>query len=286
MNILIIGASGYLGRALTLKLHTKDNTLYLLGRDKDKTLKIFRSILSSTAPFPNILDYKDDLPDADVVINLAGESIAAKMLTPKRMNILKNSRLDVISHLENQLKKYSFKERLLLQASALGIYGDNSPYPGNDDLSIICKAIEKKALSLNNIFSRIVALRLGIILGKDSPFIEKINKLPPIKFIGKEKHIGWISIEDAVNTVIFIINNPKIIEKCDLTAPYPALRSELTALRSSSLLPPLPIPSWCLNFGDKRGLLLNKEQPITPHDLLEHGYTFKFNTLFELKKSW
>ena len=286
MKILIIGASGYLGRALTLKLHTNDNKLYLLGRDKDKTLKIFRSILSSTAPFPNILDYKDDLPDANVIINLAGESIAAKMLTKKRLNMLKNSRLDVLLHLENKLKKYPYKERILLQASALGIYKDNSSDIGTDKIALICKSVEEKALSLNNIFSRCVALRLGIILSKNSPFIEKINKLPPIKFIGKEKHIGWISLEDAVNAVIFIINNNKITKKCDLTAPVAALRSELTALRSPSLFAKLPIPSWSLNFGDKRGLLLNKEQSIIPHDLLEHGFTFKFNTLFELKNSW
>ncbi|WP_303963640.1 hypothetical protein [Succinatimonas hippei] len=68
MNILIIGACGYLGRALTLKLHTKDNTLYLLGRDKNKTYEVFKRILSSFVPFPKILDYKDELPDADIVI--------------------------------------------------------------------------------------------------------------------------------------------------------------------------------------------------------------------------
>ena len=286
MKILIAGASGYLSRALTLKLHTKDNTLYLLSRDKDKTLKIFRNILSSSVPFPKILDYKDDLPDADVVINLAGESIAAKMLTEKRLNAIKNSRLDVITHLENKLKKYPYKERILLQASALGIYSDNSSEIDNDELALICKTVEKKALSLSNMFSRIVALRFGIILSKNSPFIEKINKLPPIKFIGKEKHIGWINLEDAVNAVIFIINNNKITKKCDLTAPVAAMRSELMALRKHSLLIPLPIPSWCLDFADKRGLLLNKEQVVTPQALLEHGFTFKFNNLFELKKSF
>ena len=123
-------------------------------------------------------------------------------------------------------------------------------------------------------------------MSKNSPFIEKINKLPPIKFIGKEKHIGWINLEDAVNAVIFIINNNKITKKCDLTAPVAAMRSELMALRKHSLLIPLPIPSWCLDFADKRGLLLNKEQVVTPQALLEHGFTFKFNNLFELKKSF
>lgn len=285
MNILIIGASGYLGRALTVKLHTKGNTLYLLGRDKNKTFEVFRPILSSRVTFPKILDYKDELPDADAVINLAGESIAAKPLTNKRLKTLQNSRLDVLTHLENKLKKYSRKDRILIQASALGIYRDNSSSIGNDELALICNAIEDKALSLNSTFSRIVALRLGIILGKNSPFIQNINKLPPIKFIGKEKHIGWISIDDAVNAVIFIINNNKITKNCDLTAPYPALRNELMALRSSSILPAIPIPSWCLKFKDKRGLLLNKEQSIISHTLLELGFTFSFTTLNELKKS-
>lgn len=284
MNILIIGASGYLGRALTLKLHTKDNTLYLLGRDKNKTYEVFKRILSSFVPFPKILDYKDELPDADIVINLAGESIAAKILTKKRIKTLESSRLDVLAHIENKLKKYSCKSRILLQASALGIYEDNSSNIGNDELALICKTVEDKALSLNNIFSRIVALRLGIILGKESPFIQKINKIPPIKFIGKEKHIGWISIEDTVNAIIFIINNNKITENCNLTAPYAASRNELMNLRSASILPALPILSWCLNFGDKRGLLLNKEQYVTPNTLLDHGFIFTFKTLSELKK--
>ena len=141
------------------------------------------------------------------------ESIAAKPLTNKRLKTLQNSRLDVLTHLENKLKKYSRKDRILIQASALGIYRDNSSSIGNDELALICNAIEDKALSLNSTFSRIVALRLGIILGKNSPFIQNINKLPPIKFIGKEKHIGWISIDDAVNAVIFIINNNKITKK-------------------------------------------------------------------------
>ena len=55
-------------------------------------------------------------------------------------------------------------------------------------------------------------------------------------------------------------------------------------LRSPSILPALPILSWCLNFGDKRGLLLNKEQSVTPNTLLEHGFIFTFKTLSELKK--
>ncbi|MGL5281753.1 MAG: NAD-dependent epimerase/dehydratase family protein, partial [Plesiomonas shigelloides] len=73
MNILITGATGLIGRALTrvLKEH---HQLTILTRDTDRA----RSVLGSNMVFWNSLGDRTSLDGIDAVINLAGEPIAEK----------------------------------------------------------------------------------------------------------------------------------------------------------------------------------------------------------------
>ena len=290
MKILITGASGYIGRHLALFLLSLDHSIFLLSQDKNKTNSLFNKCNLSDNKNLSFLDYADDLPSVDVIINLAGESISSHFLTKKRCQQILLSRLNVLNYLKDQLKKTNNPTPLLLQASALGIYAntdiveDENAELGCDCIANICKTIEQETLTLKPLFQRIVLLRLGIVLSSDSPFILKIQKLPKLKLIGKKKDLGWISLHDVLHAILFIINNDEIIGPCNLCAPNTASAQTLLNLNKEySFLPSLPLPTFFLNFGDKRGLLINKNQTITPSVLLNNGFKFKNLNLARLK---
>ena len=90
MRILITGGSGFIGRELVTLLRKQNDTIFVYTHKKQITNNLgFSNDIS-------ILQASDDFPDVDVIVNLAGESIAQKRLSQKRLNEILKSRLDTI----------------------------------------------------------------------------------------------------------------------------------------------------------------------------------------------
>ena len=72
MRILITGGSGFIGRELVTLLRKQNDTIFVYTHKKQITNNLgFSNDIS-------ILQASDDFPDVDVIVNLAGESIAQK----------------------------------------------------------------------------------------------------------------------------------------------------------------------------------------------------------------
>ena len=133
----------------------------------------------------------DALPDildgSDAVINLTGESIAAKRWTQTQKERIRSSRIVSTQTLVSAIKQTRRKPSVLLNASAAGYYGnvpegevtDANP-KGEGFLADVCALWEAEALKVQEVSVRVVLLRTGIVLDKNGGALQKF--LLPFRF--------------------------------------------------------------------------------------------------------
>jgi len=125
------------------------------------------------------------LEGQDVVIHLAGASIADKRWSKAYKNIILKSRINSTCLLCDTLSKLERPPRLFLCASAVGYYGlqdadvsiDESSASGDDFLAGVCKEWEKASEPAKQAGIRVVQLRFGAVL---SPKGGALAKMLPI----------------------------------------------------------------------------------------------------------
>src|SRR6266576_2180868 len=88
MRIVIAGGSGFLGSALTRQLAADGHDVVVLTR---RPAAVGREV--TWVPNGSTGDWARAVGTADAVVNLAGESIAAKRWTAARKETLRTSRL-------------------------------------------------------------------------------------------------------------------------------------------------------------------------------------------------
>ena len=118
MNILIAGASGFIGSEL-VKTLSLTHKITVLGRNKKK--------LTKNIPEAHKYHDWDELESVnatrfDAIINLCGENIAAPRWTKKIKKNLINSRIKTNGTLINWLIRQKAKPHFIC-ANAIGIYG-------------------------------------------------------------------------------------------------------------------------------------------------------------------
>ena len=141
MHVVLTGATGFLGRALSLRLARDGHQITAWVRDRDRA----RAVLG---PDCALIDAKDPaaLPNAvataDAVINLAGEPILGGALrgrwTARRKALLASSRLEPTRAVVAAIRGAGRAGRLpvLISASAVGVYGDRGDTVLNEHESL------------------------------------------------------------------------------------------------------------------------------------------------------
>ena len=124
MNYLIIGSTGYIGRNVVTKLISDSHSIYVLSRDKDKALKIFRKTAI-------LVDWEDlnmnplnlKLGTIDCVVNLAGEPLVAHRWNSKSKAKILSSRVNTTRLIVDAIAKTFISPKVFINASAIGYYG-------------------------------------------------------------------------------------------------------------------------------------------------------------------
>lgn len=303
MNILISGATGFVGQNLANHLKEHHN-IYALGRDKIKIKNIFPSLDSNAIHYITWQELNSyNAQDFDVIINLAGETINHLFWSTKtKINIL-NSRVETTKTLVDWCSKAINKELHFLNASAISIYGlydkktrlsntENTIIQPHDDfLSKIAFAWEEEVKKLKDCNIDYTLLRFAVILGKNGGALNKL--LAPAKFglaarLGNgQQPFAWIVIEDLIRAIDFIITK-RLLGPINMVAPEITTQDEFYSELSKSLNKPyfLKIPAIIIKlFLRKMGQeLLIKGQNAAPEVLITNGFLFKFNHLTELVK--
>lgn len=273
MKVMISGSHGLIGSALTEQLEADGHNILRLPRNMS-----------------NRLSFKE----IDAVIHLAGESIASGRWNEAKKRRIEESRVGPTKQLAELLANSPDKPAVFISASAIGYYGtrgneilNEESDPGRGYLSSVCKKWEESTRMAGVAGIRTVNLRTGIVLSTKGGALKQM--LPPFKFgaggpLGDGKQfMSWISLDDVVKAICYIIDNPSISGPLNLTAPNPVRNHEFSTMLGKALHRPafLPMPAFAARFlfGEMADALLLSSTRVMPDKLIQNGYKFKHTDL-------
>lgn len=300
MHIIIIGASGLIGRALVHSL-AQQHQLTLIGRSERRLKRTFG--IDHTVLSLNKLS-SQTLSTADAVINLAGDNIGHSRWTASKKERILDSRVNTTTLLAQLACQLGQNSPWIINASAIGIYGPNgaseTPFietsaldeHPSDFLATVGRQWEAALAPVISAKIPCTILRFGVVLSCEGGMLKKL--LPSFKcglgaIIGDGRQmISWISIKDLVGAIVFILEN-NIQGVCNLTAPTPVSQTEFThtlarCLNRCSWMR-IPTPMVGFLFGEMGQSLLLQGIAVAPDVLQQNGFTFQYATLEEALKS-
>lgn len=280
MNILISGASGLIGTALSEYLIQQGHSVYPLKRNQPSAAFNWNPDTGSIQ--------LDESIKLDAVINLNGVNIGDKRWNTQRKIDIIQSRVRSTQLLATTIKDLKHPPYVFINASAIGYYGDtgqemkneNSP-PGKNYLSDVVTQWEGAASSLKNSGIRTVFVRSGVVLSHKGGALKKM--LLPFKLglggiIGNGKqYMSWISLIDELRAIEFLLHHD-IHGPVNLTAPNPVNNQTFTKALGLVLKRPtiFPMPSVIVKilFGEMGELLLLGSNRVSPDVLLNSDFEF------------
>lgn len=295
--VAINGATGLIGRHLTLKLINKGFRVIVLTRNTENAKKIFneyQNINYLSFSGEKLLDeLVSGINGSYGIINLAGASIGDKRWTESYKKLLYDSRINSTELLVEAISVMKAKPSVFINASASGYYGlemngesDEYSAPGNDFLSRLVADWESTALKAKKLNIRTSVIRTGIVLSEKGGALERM--LTPFKFfaggpLGNGRQwMPWIHIDDLTELFTYIIENDKMSGVYNGIAPEPITNKQLAKAIGKILGRPsiFPAPAFILKLlvGEFAKYLLEGRK-IIPKRTLESGFKFKYTDI-------
>jgi uncharacterized protein (TIGR01777 family) len=285
MKIVISGASGLIGQSLTSDLESAGFDVLRLVRAGSTTSD---EHAAEWDPGKGQLD-AELLSGADAVINLNGRNIGADRWTPTVKESLRSSRLRSTQTLVEAIKSAAPAPRLLINASAAGYYGNRgedvlkeSSGPGQGFLADLCRAWEDTATAAGSETTRVVLLRLGMVVGRGGALAKMLT---PFK-LGLGGPIGsgsqwwsWVAMEDVISAVRFALNHDDLEGPVNVVSPKAVRCRDFTRTLGHVLRRPsaVPLPAFAarLAVGEMAEHLLLASARVCPAALESHGFSFR-----------
>ncbi|MBS3752853.1 MAG: TIGR01777 family oxidoreductase [Anaerolineales bacterium] len=298
MKYTISGGTGLIGSKLIRHLAAQGHEIIILSRSPDSVSNLPLHVKPVYWDGKNVSDWVTQLGGTDVVINLAGESIAGKGIIPspwtdsKKDRILK-SRVQVGNTLLEGIRQVDQKPQKFIQASAIGYYGshgdeiltESSP-PGSDFLSRTCTAWESSTKPVVDLGVTHIVVRLGVVLSEKGGALPRL--LLPFKlFLGGplgngEQWYSWIHIDDVCNAIKFLSEHAHAQGVFNLTAPNP-VKNKLFAKAIGKIMSRpafLPVPGFLMKMvmGEVSTVVLDGQR-VVPKRLKQLDYSFQYPEL-------
>ena len=292
MTVLITGATGLVGQELVSLLLQNGFTVHYLSTSKSKLVSQNNYKGFYWNPKTSEIDL-NALTDVEVIVHLAGASVAKKWTSSYKEEIIE-SRVLSTRLLYKTLQKNSHQVKQIISASAIGIYPDDLNYiyhetdnkVDNSFLGNVVQQWEEEVNQFEKLHIKVAKIRIGIVLAKNGGALQEMAK--PIKmgvgavFGSGEQYQSWIHIQDLVGIFQFVIQN-ELSGVFNGVAPYPATNAELTKAIAKTLGKPLFLPNipqfvMKLILGEMHQILFSS-QHVSCRKLLDLKYQFKFASL-------
>ncbi len=290
MRILVSGATGFVGRALCLRLERDRHGIVAWVRSVDRAQAV---LASSVELFESSADLERQVASCDAIVHLAGEAVVGKRWSAARKRALADSRVEMANRLVAALAKAPRAPRVFVSASAVGYYGDRAEErlhedarPGGDFLARVCVDWERAAEGARAHGARVVCLRTGIVLGPEGGVLGALE-LPFRLGVGGRlgsgrQYVPWIHLDDLLEMYVRALVDERMDGACNATAPEPATNAEFTRALGETLRRPtiLPVPKFVLRaiLGEAASAPLASQRAV-PARLLELGFRFAHTDL-------
>ncbi|MBS1213046.1 MAG: hypothetical protein H6R26_1663 [Proteobacteria bacterium] len=292
MRILITGGTGFIGKALCRRLLGQGHQLTVLSRQTPESVR--RSCGEAVTP---LFSFQALSPRSgfDAVVNLAGESIAARRWTEARKRLLWDSRVGLTAELVNFIATAESRPAVMVSGSAVGYYGNRGDTPldensdTTDDFSHqLCAAWEKEAENAAELGVRVCILRTGLVIGRDGGFLQRMLPLFRLGLGGRigtgRQWMSWVHLDDHVAITDHLLANASLDGVFNATAPDPVTNREFTECLARVLHRPafLPVPAAALRLllGEMAELLLGGQR-VLPARLQKEAFPFRYERLEE-----
>ena len=291
-TILITGSTGLVGKALVKMCLSQGYIVHYLTTQKSKIILTENCKGFFWNPQLDLIDICC-FEGVEVVINLAGSSIAQRWTSSAKSSIL-SSRKQALELLYSIIKVNKFHIKHIISASAIGIYPDsktryyNEDFNGNDTsfLRTVVRSWEGVLKSFKSLGIKTTILRIGIVLDKHQGALPKISG--PIKaYIGSalgsgEQWQSWIHVDDLVRMFMYVLDL-KLYGVYNAVAPNPVQQMDFVKSVASIFNRPLifpKVPEFLLRFvlGEMSALAL-ESQRVCAKKIQDQGFEFNFHEL-------
>lgn len=291
MTVAITGSSGLIGRALTAFLQGGGHTVVRLVRRREDAASRGPQ---DEAAYWNVEAGEIDA-DAlarlapDAVVHLAGEPVTSLDGSAEARRRIWESRTKGTQLLSRALAALPSPPRVLVSASASGIYGDRgdevlteaSP-PGEGFLAEVCQAWEASTAEAEAAGIRVVHTRIGLVATPAGGFLQMLLPITTLGLGGwpgaGAGYMPWIALDDVLYAIHHAILDDELAGPVNLSAPAPATSKAFVKTLASVQNRPavLRVPEGLLRLVG--GELVRKEAlksvRMRPAALLDRGFRF------------
>lgn len=282
MRIVIGGASGFLGRPLVKQLRANGHEVVRLVRREPAAPDEVTWRPNQGQLDPAVVD------GADAAINLGGAGVGDHRWNEEYKRLIRSSRVNSTEMLARAVGAAQRPPRVLLNASAVGYYGDTGDgevdeagKPGSGFFPEVCQAWEAATAPAEEAGIRVAHLRNGLVLGPDGGLL---GPMLPMFRLGLGGPLGngrqwmpWISLADALAAMEFLLT-ADVTGAVNLTGPAPVRNKVFARTLGRVLRRPavLPVPALALRLViGEFGREAVASQRVLPAVLTGAGYRFE-----------
>ena len=293
MRVLVTGASGLIGSAVSDALLARGDEVVGLSRDPERARSTNPTVRwhpwNPATERPPAAAFKH----VDAVVNLIGENINQRLTAAAKRRI-RDSRVRATKNLVDGMLAAEPTPRTLVSQCAVGFYGDrgeaivdeSTPH-ATDWVGTLCAEWEQTALAAAGPGLRVTVLRSGLLLDPDGGLLRQL--LPPFRLgvggplAGGQQYMPWIHRADEVGIILWALDDPRVSGPVNATAPNPVSNREFSKALGRAINRPAVVPAPRFAIAALRGEELAEQVTaslrVVPRRALDLGYVFRFPEL-------
>lgn len=289
-TLAITGVTGFVGRAVARAAAEAGHRVIGFSRNPARASAVPAVDEGRAFPSSGVPDFSG----VDAVIHLAGESIFGLWTPAKRHRIMESrcagtrAVVQGIASLAHPIP--------LISASGAGYYGDTGEIPADEDspigcdfLAHVCREWEGEARAAEALGSRVVLLRIGIILDDGGGMLATLRPLFRLGLGGRlgsgQQWMSWISLTDVVRLALTCAEDANARGVYNAVSPSPIRNRDLTRAIARRWHRPAPfaVPGFLLRGAlGQLGAMILQNQRVLPRRTLSLPFRFTVEDLAEL----
>jgi uncharacterized protein (TIGR01777 family) len=292
-RVLVSGSTGLIGKALLQHLVPEYQPISLIRSARE----------GETPAAGGAVRWQPDQPDRPLVndadlaqlegctaaVHLAGANLSSHRWTPAYKKTIRDSRIDSSRALVSILSRLQAPPKVLVCASAIGIYGDRGDEVLTEDsahgsgfLPEVCEEWEAAPDAAKGLGIRVVHVRFGVVLAPDGGAMAQLLPVFKAALGGRlgdgRQYMSWVTLTDVVRAITFAIVNEEASGPLNVVTPNPITNREFTQALANEVHRPAPwmVPAFALKlaFGQMAEDTLLSSSLVMPARLQALGFTF------------